>query len=107
MSYKYKTEPYDHQRAVFEKTRDLEAYALLMEQGTGKTKVIIDTAAYLYGQRKLEALLVIAPNGVHRNWGMNEIPAHMPDRIPCSVVVWDAARGPTKKYQRELAEKQS
>lgn len=92
MNYTYKTEPYAHQRDVFERTRDLEAYALLMEQGTGKTKVIVDTVAYLYGERKLEALLVIAPNGVHRNWGMNEIPIHMPDRVPCDVVTWEGHR---------------
>jgi hypothetical protein len=50
-----------------------------MEQGTGKTKVIIDNAAYLYAQDKITALVVVAPNGVHRNWLRKEIPAHMPD----------------------------
>ena len=50
-----------------------------MEQGTGKTKVIIDNAAYLYGRDEISALIVIAPNGVHRNWLSKEIPAHMPD----------------------------
>jgi SNF2 family DNA or RNA helicase len=102
MNYTYKTEPYAHQRAVFEKTRDMEAYALLMEQGTGKTKVIVDTVAHLYGQRKLEAVLVIAPNGVHRNWGLNEIPIHMPDRVPRYVATWDSSRSSTKKYKREM-----
>jgi len=75
----FKTKPYDHQRKAFYLSRDKESFALLMEQGTGKTKVIIDNAAYLYAQGKITALVVVAPNGVHRNWLRKEIPAHMPD----------------------------
>lgn len=77
--FSFKTKPYDHQRKAFYLSRDKEAFALLMEQGTGKTKVIIDNAAYLYGRDEISALVVIAPNGVHRNWLSKEIPAHMPD----------------------------
>jgi len=77
--FSFKTKPYDHQRKAFYLSRDKEAFALLMEQGTGKTKVIIDNAAHLYGRDQISALVVIAPNGVHRNWLSKEIPAHMPD----------------------------
>lgn len=77
--FSFKTKPYDHQRKAFYLSRDKESFALLMEQGTGKTKVIIDNAAYLYGRDEISALIVIAPNGVHRNWLSKEIPAHMPD----------------------------
>ena len=77
--FSFKTKPYDHQRKAFYLSRDKEAFALLMEQGTGKTKVIIDNAAYLYGRDEISALVVIAPNGVHRNWLSKEIPAHMPE----------------------------
>ena len=48
MEYKFKTEPYKHQEFIFNKTKDYPNYALLMEQGTGKTKVIIDNFSYLY-----------------------------------------------------------
>ena len=48
-----------------------------MEQGTGKTKVALDTAAYLYLNGKIDTLVVIAPNGVHRNWVNKEVPIHM------------------------------
>ena len=75
----FKTRPFDHQRKAFYLSRDKKNFALLMEQGTGKTKVIIDNAAYLYGNGKITALVVIAPNGVHRNWLDRELPAHMPD----------------------------
>ena len=51
--YDFKTKPFEHQRKAFYMSRDKKAFALLMEQGTGKTKVIIDNAAYLYGKGEL------------------------------------------------------
>ena len=77
--FDFKTKPFEHQRKAFYLSRDKKNFALLMEQGTGKTKVIIDNAAYLYGKGKITALVVIAPNGVHRNWLDRELPAHMPE----------------------------
>jgi SNF2 family DNA or RNA helicase len=77
--FMFSTKPYEHQRRAFYMSRDKESFALLMEQGTGKTKIIIDNAAYLYGKSKISALIIIAPNGVHRNWIDVEIPKHIPD----------------------------
>tara|TARA_R100000544_G_scaffold21244_2_gene10413 strand:- start:706 stop:2403 length:1698 start_codon:yes stop_codon:yes gene_type:complete len=76
--YDFKTKPFDHQRKAFYMSRDKKSFALLMEQGTGKTKVIIDNAAYLYAKGEITSLVVIAPNGVHRNW-LKELDIHMPD----------------------------
>ena len=77
--FQYKLEPFQHQRDVFLLSRSMKNFALLMEMGTGKTKILIDTAAYLYSKSEINRVLVIAPNGVHRNWTENEIPKHMPD----------------------------
>ena len=73
-----KTKPYKHQRKVFNLSKDKEAFALFMEQGTGKSKVVLDTSAHLYGKGKIELLIIVAPNGVHTNWIKNEIPTHLP-----------------------------
>ena len=96
--YDFKTKPFDHQRKAFYMSRDKEAFALLMEQGTGKTKVIIDNAAYLYGKGEITALVVIAPNGVHRNW-LKEIDIHMPDW--CTNQSFYYTSGMTKKRIEE------
>jgi SNF2 family DNA or RNA helicase len=100
-SYKYKTTPYEHQNTAFTRSRDLEAFGLLMEQGTGKSKVLIDNAAYLWGKGRINALAVIAPNGVHKNWELNEIPIHMPDHVQREVAVWTASQSQkqTKKLE--------
>jgi SNF2 family DNA or RNA helicase len=97
----FKTLPYKHQLEAYEISRDREYFALLMEQGTGKTKVIIDTAAYLYGAGRIDAVLVVAPNGVHRNWIHNEIPTHHPDWAPYQSAYWSATANKTEKQNLE------
>ena len=52
-----------------------------MEMGTGKSKVLLDNAAMLYDKGKINALLIIAPKGVYKNWYDSEIPTHLPDHI--------------------------
>jgi len=81
IDYVYKTKPFKHQEEVFLHSRDKEYFALLMEQGTGKSKVAVDTAAWLYNTGEIDAMLVIAPNGVHSNWVINEVPIHLPEYI--------------------------
>jgi len=77
--FMFETRPFEHQRKAFYISREKKSFALLMEQGTGKSKIIIDNAAYLYSNNKISALIIIAPNGVHRNWVDKEIPYHMPN----------------------------
>lgn len=81
MTYEYKSKPYEHQHRIFEETRDLEAYGLFWEQGVGKSKPTIDTASYLFECGVIDALVVVAPSGVERNWITDELPVHMPDRV--------------------------
>jgi len=94
--YQYKSTPFAHQREVFERTCDLPHYALFWEQGTAKTKPTLDTATYLFETGKIDGLLVLAPNGVHRNWVTDEIPAHFPDRIKPYCHIYYSAKASTK-----------
>ena len=95
----FKTQPFAHQLQGLTQSRDAKVYALLMEMGTGKTKVIIDNASYLFGKGRINGMIVVAPKSICRNWSMKEIPVHLPDAIDRRVVLW----GPrTKKLQEEL-----
>lgn len=98
--YLFKTQPYDHQYRCFLSSRDEENWAELMEQGTGKSKPCVDTAAYLYANGRINALLVTAPNGVHRNWIVNEVTAHLPDYIPYRAAWWSAS--PLKRERQAM-----
>jgi SNF2 family DNA or RNA helicase len=59
----------------------VDYFGLFMEQGTGKTWTILADAERLYAAGKIDALLVIAPKGVHTNWVRREIPTHMEGAI--------------------------
>jgi len=65
---------YAHQNEAFERYKDATEIALFLEQGLGKTKIILDIARYKYKKGEIDALLVIAPNGVHKQWAREQIP---------------------------------
>ena len=75
--YIYKTQPYEHQRQALIKGAKLKNFAYFMEMGTGKTKVAIDNAAYLFKEKQIQLAIVIAPNSVYQNW-IKEIETHCP-----------------------------
>lgn len=81
--YRFKTKPFDHQLRIFMESRDRKEYALFCEAGTGKTKMLIDTAGWLWAQGKIDGMLIISPNGVHRQWVEEQMPIHMPDFVGC------------------------
>ena len=98
--YQYKTEPYQHQREVFDASWRRKYFALFMEMGTGKSKVALDTMAALYEAGEINTVLIAAPKGVFDNWIKAEIPTHLPDRIKTKIVRWQP--NITKKYQAEI-----
>ena len=98
--YRFKTKPFDHQMKALQKCWARESYALFMDMGTGKSKVLVDNISALYDRGAIRGALIIAPKGVYKIWSDNEIPTHMPDHIDKTVVSWNAAI--TKKKQLEL-----
>jgi SNF2 family DNA or RNA helicase len=79
--YTHKTTPFSHQAQWLAKTADREFFAYFWDQGTGKSKIIVDTAAMLWEAGEIDAVLVVAPSSVHVNWVTEEIPTHLPDHV--------------------------
>lgn len=100
--FPYKTQPYEKQREAFLLSRDEHVFALLMEQRTGKTKVALDTAAYLYREGKIDALVIVTINGVHLNWVLDEVPLHLPDWCKHSCYIHKPNN--TQKQERSFQE---
>ena len=102
--YPHVIEPFDHQRNHLEKHSEEKAWGLLWEQGTAKTKPIIDTAAIKYMNDQIDGLLVVAPPGVERNWNTDEIPKHLPDDISFDTMtqVFLTAKKGTKAHRRAM-----
>ena len=74
--YQSKTANYSHQDIALDRMSDKMDFALFCEQGTGKTKIAIDRMGELFADDMIEAVLVIAPKGVHYQWYSTEIPKH-------------------------------
>ena len=98
--YKFKTEPYEHQKDALRKCWNKESFAIFAEMGTGKTKIALDNACILYNKGKIDRLLVVAPKGTYMNWVDQEIPTHIPDYIEKEVLAWKPST--SAKYQAEL-----
>lgn len=86
--YKFKLEPYAHQMTALELSANKREYALFLEMGTGKSKIIIDTIAMLYDSGEIQGALIIAPKGVYKNWEQSELPTHLPDHIDHKIIMW-------------------
>lgn len=97
---KFKTKPYAHQLECLNKFGRKDAFALLAEMGTGKTWIIINNIADLWSTGDCDAVLVLAPNGVHSNWTRLELPKHLPDWVRYRAAAWSSSAN--KKEQRAL-----
>ena len=100
MTFISKTDPFKHQRNELTDHGLDDVRGLFWEQGTGKTKPIIDTTAQLYRDSKIDALLVIAPNGVHANWVSDEIPTPLDPEVPRFARSHISYSPSTQKHQR-------
>lgn len=100
MEYNFKLLPYKHQLTALERSWSKGYYALFMDMGTGKSKVLIDTTALLRDNKDLQGAVIVAPKGVYRNWLQKEIPQHMPDHIQYVCVAWSPEQ--TQKKAAEL-----
>lgn len=103
MTYQFHSQPFDHQRAEFVKNSRTPAWALLWEQGCGKSKPTIDSACDLWEAGEIDACVVVAPPGVHLNWETDELPAHMPPRVRPAVktLVYSASSAKRKWFLAE------
>jgi len=97
----FKTNPYQHQLEALEASCQKEKFALFMEMGCGKSKVVIDNFIHLYREQKINGVLILAPKGVYDNWYSKEIPSHAPDEIELHSVKWSNAN--TQKNKKLLA----
>jgi len=87
MKWRGAMKPFDHQRKEVTEHGADAGRALFWEMGTGKTCPVIAEAVALHEAGEIENLLVIAPNGVHRNWVTDEIPIHMPEEAQAKAKI--------------------
>jgi SNF2 family DNA or RNA helicase len=64
----YTTHPYLHQSEALEVAFDKPNFAYFLEQGTGKSKIVVDEIVNLIERKKITLAVIVAPNLVHINW---------------------------------------
>lgn len=89
--FAFKTVPYHHQLEAFALSKDARAFALFMEQGTGKTKSTLDNAAYLHSIDEIQGLFIVCPKSVKSTW-VEQIDEHFPDWVPRDVLLWQSGK---------------
>lgn len=87
--YKFFLKPYRHQYDAFRLSRRQKIFALFMEQGTGKGAIIVHTAAYLFEQGEINAMLVVCPNAMKEPW-IEEFQKHLDPGYPLDIFMWEA-----------------
>ena len=103
-NYIFQTDPYKHQKECFDSSAGAGNFALLMDMGTGKTKVCIDTIALNFEESRINFAVIVAPKGVIANW-VGEIQTHLPERIDRQVVLWKPNLTKAKRKElKDLAE---
>ena len=94
MDFTFKTKPFEHQLEAYEFVKDKPYFALFMEQGTGKTKTSIDICSQRYCKGEINAVLIIAPNHVHAQWGNEQLPIHC--SVPHKSFIFHSGMGKAK-----------
>lgn len=85
--YPFKHKPYKHQLDCLLASWKEKNFALFLEMGTGKTKILIDNIAMLYDKGEVDGAFILAPKGVYRNW-IKEITEHMPAHVDYQLALW-------------------
>jgi SNF2 family DNA or RNA helicase len=103
-NYDHQIDPFQHQLKHLQQHVDDATWGLLWEQGTAKSKPVIDTVAIKFRQGEIDGLLVVAPPGVERNWNTDELPKHLPPDVALEtrIQVFSTARKATQAHKRAM-----
>lgn len=93
-----KTKPMAHQLTALAAAAGRKFFAYTMEQGTGKTWVLLAEAERMFLAEEIDAVIVIAPRGVHTNWVLREIPTHV--SVPHFAEAWRSGAGKRETDRR-------
>jgi hypothetical protein len=98
IEFPYKKQPYQHQRNANALARGKTAFGYFMEQGTGKSKTLLDDAADIFlnggDNGHIDTLIIVAPNGVHAQWVNEQVPEHLSASVPYAAGYTVAAPTP-------------
>jgi hypothetical protein len=96
-----KTKLMPHQVVGVSRMKGHKGFALLMEQGTGKSLTFLEEALQEYAAGEIELVFILAPNGVHENWILDQIPSHIPETIEARAAYYCSDMNKREKQQMD------
>lgn len=104
MWYGSRMELFPFQRAELDLHWEKTSWGYCWDMGCGKSAVTIHNAQRLFDAGRIESMVVVAPNGVHRNWASDELPKHLPATMleVSRVLTWYSSRAKTKKHAADV-----
>jgi len=92
---------WQHQQAELASHGHVPYRGIFWEQGTGKTRLALETAALLRARGDIDATLVITKNGLHRMWANDECPLYLPEAQP---YYYDGGRASNVEHRTLMAD---
>jgi SNF2 family DNA or RNA helicase len=97
----YTTQPYSHQEEALTLAWGNPAFAFFLEQGTGKSKIVIDETVNLIKRGLINCVVILAPNQVHENW-KEQFELHGPPNFDrWTIQVYKAQSTPKARDRQE------
>lgn len=97
------TMPYQHQVEALKAAWGKNGFAFFLEQGTGKSKIIVDEIVNLIERDLINCAVIIAPNNVHVNW-KSELEKHGPPNYDkWAIQIWRSNYSLKKKEDETRA----
>lgn len=96
----FTTKPYHHQEEALHRSWGQEGFALFLEQGTGKSKIIVDEVTNLIELGRINCVIVAAPNNVHINW-KEQFETHGPPQPKWEIQIYKSELLNNKKFEDE------
>lgn len=89
----FKVEPFPYQLECFHKAIGKNAFAYFAEQGTGKTKMVIDQLCYRFTQGLVSSVLIFTnTRDVSWQWAEDALPKMVWDGIEWTAQVWNGKK---------------
>lgn len=95
---------WDHQAKEFQIGREKRSRAYIWPMRSGKSRAVIDVGCYQFKHKKIEGVIVVAPNGVHLNWARNEIPTWCSLDFANPTFAWETPKRGFPEKEREWEE---
>lgn len=93
--------PRAHQWEALRRARHQDAFAYLMEMGTGKSKVAVDEMIQLYLEGVIDRVLISAGAGSYEDWHSKHLPENVPENVRVLSHLWQG--GGTKLERDRLS----